>query len=253
MHIHRPALDFHLKAPHLVKQLTAREQLVDVAGKEVQHFQLLRRHLQLLALVEHFVAAQADRQSGEGQRIVVGFFLFLGLPHRPAKHCLDARRHLLAVKRLGDVVVRAQLQPQHLIERLVPRCDHNNRDVRGLPHGFEHLPAVHAGHHHVQQHQIRRHFAELGHRVIPAPNRLHLIPRLLQIQLLQFRNIRVIIDHENIRLFFHKTPPQGASPLEPTKGTSSLWTPIRAIELVTSSCNFRVLSRGFAPDEKILA
>ena len=49
------------------------------------------------------------------------------------------------------------------------------------------------------------------------------------------------------------TPPQGASPLDPTKGTSSLWTPIRAIELVTSSCNFRVLSRGFAPDEIILA
>ena len=34
--------------------------------------------------------------------------------------------------------------------------------------------------------------------------------------------------------------PQGALPLDPAKGSSTLWTPIRAIELVSSPCFARV-------------
>ena len=34
---------------------------------------------------------------------------------------------------------------------------------------------------------------------------------------------------------------QGALPLDSAKGSSTLWTPVRAIELVTLSCCFRVL------------
>ena len=37
---------------------------------------------------------------------------------------------------------------------------------------------------------------------------------------------------------------QGALPLDPAKGSSTLWTPIFAIELVTFSYNFRVLIEG---------
>ena len=37
---------------------------------------------------------------------------------------------------------------------------------------------------------------------------------------------------------------QGALPLDPAKGSSTLWTPFRAIELVTFSYNFRVLIGG---------
>ena len=36
---------------------------------------------------------------------------------------------------------------------------------------------------------------------------------------------------------------QGALPLDPAKGSSTLWTPVRAIELVTLSCRVRVLIR----------
>ena len=34
--------------------------------------------------------------------------------------------------------------------------------------------------------------------------------------------------------------PQGALPLDPAKGSSTLWTPIRAIELVTTAYSARV-------------
>ena len=36
---------------------------------------------------------------------------------------------------------------------------------------------------------------------------------------------------------------QGALPLDPAKGSSTLWTPVRAIGLVTLSCYVRVLIR----------
>ena len=36
---------------------------------------------------------------------------------------------------------------------------------------------------------------------------------------------------------------QGALPLDPAKGSSTLWTPIRATQLVTLSCYVRVLIR----------
>ncbi len=36
---------------------------------------------------------------------------------------------------------------------------------------------------------------------------------------------------------------QGALPLDPAKGSSTLWTPVRAILLVTLSCYVRVLIR----------
>ncbi len=36
---------------------------------------------------------------------------------------------------------------------------------------------------------------------------------------------------------------QGALPLDPAKGSSTLWTPVRAIQLLTLSCYVRVLIR----------
>lgn len=36
---------------------------------------------------------------------------------------------------------------------------------------------------------------------------------------------------------------QGALPLDPAKGSSTPWTPVRAIQLVTLSCYVRVLIR----------
>ena len=40
--------------------------------------------------------------------------------------------------------------------------------------------------------------------------------------------------------FFVSKGTQGALPLDPAKGSSTLWTPFRAIELVTSAYFFRV-------------
>jgi len=40
---------------------------------------------------------------------------------------------------------------------------------------------------------------------------------------------------------------QGALPLAPAKGSSTLWTPFRAIELVLLSGNARVLGFGKVP------
>ena len=46
----------------------------------------------------------------------------------------------------------------------------------------------------------------------------------------------------HLRLFAPQTIPE-ALPLDSAKGSSTLWTPVRAIELVTLSCRVRVFIR----------
>ena len=46
----------------------------------------------------------------------------------------------------------------------------------------------------------------------------------------------------NFRVLIEVT--QGALPLDPAKGSSTLWTPFRAIELVTTAYSVRVLIGG---------
>ena len=50
-----------------------------------------------------------------------------------AEHRADARHQLTQAKGLGDVVVRAQLEPQHAIHLLAPRGQHDHRHVEAPP------------------------------------------------------------------------------------------------------------------------
>ena len=60
-----------------------------------------------------------------------------------------------------------------------------------------------------------------------------------------FRAIELTSLSYCFRVFIGGT--QGALPLDPAKGSSTLWTPFRAIELVLLSGNARVLGFGKVP------
>ncbi len=72
---------------------------------------------------------------------------------------LDPCQHNGRTDGLGDVVGRAQLEPQLLILRLRLRGEKNHRYVGSQDVGFEpptNLIAIQVGHHDVQQNQVRR-------------------------------------------------------------------------------------------------
>ena len=71
----------------------------------------------------------------------------------------DAQDQLACGKRLGDVVVRAQLEPEHAIDLLAPRRQQDHRDHPRLgagPHLLEHLDPGQLGEHPIQNDQVGR-------------------------------------------------------------------------------------------------
>src|SRR5699024_2183564 len=68
---------------------------------------------------------------------------------------LHAGQELLEAEGLGDVVVRAALEPLHRVVHAGAGGDHEDRDLRvHLPQRPEHLEAVHAGQAHVEDEQV---------------------------------------------------------------------------------------------------
>ena len=67
----------------------------------------------------------------------------------------DARRQLPQAERLRDVVVRAELQPDDLVDLGVPRRQHHDRDAGFGPDLARHLEPGQLGQHQVEQHEVR--------------------------------------------------------------------------------------------------
>src|SRR4029450_13254381 len=68
---------------------------------------------------------------------------------------LDAGHELARVERLRHVVVRADLEPDDLVDVLVPRGEHEDRDVRGLADAATELDAVAVREVEVEDHETR--------------------------------------------------------------------------------------------------
>ena len=78
---------------------------------------------------------------------------------RPARRQLglDARQRDREIDRLGDVVVGAETERLDDVLALIARRHHDHRQIgerAGLANAAQHVEAVHAGHHHVEQHEI---------------------------------------------------------------------------------------------------
>ena len=65
-----------------------------------------------------------------------------------------AGQELLRIERLHHVVIRAQVQPFHLLGRLPLGGEHEDGEIEVLLEHAAHFPAVHLRHHDVQHRQV---------------------------------------------------------------------------------------------------
>ena len=73
-----------------------------------------------------------------------------------AQHGRDPGQHLVEAERLGDVVVAAETQPGDPVVRGVAGGQEDHGDAGpAVVDSADHLEAVAAGHHHIQQDQVR--------------------------------------------------------------------------------------------------
>ena len=79
----------------------------------------------------------------------------IAAPRRTAQHRAHARRHLVEIERLDDVIVGAGIEPLDAISHVVARGDDDDRRRIAPPAQLaQHLEAVASGKTEIEQHEI---------------------------------------------------------------------------------------------------
>jgi hypothetical protein len=121
----------------------------------------------------HALATDVDRALGridaQLERLDRVVLVRVGLPHaRAPQRRLDARAELAHGERLGDVVVRPELEAEHLVDLLGLRGEHDDRHRGARAQAAADLEAVHPREHHVEDHEVEGLLAEAGERLRPS-------------------------------------------------------------------------------------
>ena len=170
----------------------------------VQKLHLLRRRGDFFAVHRQLKGVHVDDELVEHQLAGGLFRLDAAAP----QNGLDARKDLLHLKGLGDVIVGALLEAGHLVLGFALGRQHDDGRFGLRADGAAHAPAVHAGQHHVQQHKAGMYLAEFFHALQAVEGDDDLVAFFFQIQPEKIRNVAVVLDdqygfcHSNAPLVF---------------------------------------------------
>ena len=107
MNIHRACLTLKFIAPNRCKQPLAGNRHILVLQKEHEHIEFLRGQRDLAASFLHRVLFEIHRD--------IAVFQNGCITVKAPQHHLNAGKQLQRLKRLYDIILRAQAQPLHLV------------------------------------------------------------------------------------------------------------------------------------------
>ena len=190
-----------------IEQLIAREHPVGMLDERLQQVELHAgdRHLLAVGVVQpvrlEIEPAGADRHRRGGGRRIGG-----GLGRRCAQapqHGPDAGQQLAQIDRLGDVVVGADLQPDHAIDHLARGGQHHDADLGvGAQEARQRQPVL-ARHVDVQQHQIGRLLGEDPAHRSTILGRAHAEAGMAQIVHQHASDLGLVVDDDDMALLDH--------------------------------------------------
>ena len=117
-----------------------------------------------------------------------------------AEHRLHARHELAHAERLGQVIVGAGLEPEHLVRLLTARRQHQDRRVlvgRLAADRAADADAVEPGQHDVEHDQVEVFRARQAQRLGAVGRRQHGKALELEVQRDQFANRRIVFDDQH--------------------------------------------------------
>ena len=114
-----------------------------------------------------------------------------------AQQTTNPRLQFAERKRLDQVIVGAQFQPQDAICHAVAGREHQHRHIAHRPQGFQHPIAIQTRQHQIEDHQICRFVAEAGDGLFAIARHNHVVAVQPQACLDQIADRRLIIDHQN--------------------------------------------------------
>ncbi len=165
VHIERLGVTEVVTPPHAVDELTAREHTPRVAHEHLKKLELLQRHVDDLAVHGDGVTVDVEGDAASLQHALIDLVIRL---HDAAQHSAHPRQQLTRRVRLGDVVIRAELETDDDVDLGVLRSEHDDRHVRGGADLAAHLGPGNAREHEVEQHDIRAVVTEGGDRGRPV-------------------------------------------------------------------------------------
>src|ERR1700686_442615 len=195
VHIYCLRVARELVAPDVFEQHVA---AVDATGERQQvrqEVELAGRELDVAAVEEHPPRRAVQRELIDR----------VALRDRPgivrlwrgsAQYRVDAGEHLADRERLCDVVVRAQLKANDLVNLGVLGRDHDDRHAAGLAQSSAEIETAHAGKHQVEQAQVwarRARRAQAGRAVACF---LHRESGRRELVLQHFADALVVLDHQ---------------------------------------------------------
>ena len=167
-----------------------------------QQPELLRGEIDVLALDAHAPARRIDVQAMNLERALAGgrgLGLQLRSP-RPPQQRARAGHQLANAERLGEVIVGAAFEAEHLVALFATRRQHQDRHilVRALaPHRAADRNAIDARQHQVENDQIEGLGTGADERLLAVGHRLDLEALEAEVELDQLANVRFVFDDQN--------------------------------------------------------
>jgi len=184
-----------------VEQLQAAEDPPGLRGKCRQDLKLRGGKREHVRATSNLVAIEIDRQVAVLQQPPGSHCWDAGVSFSAAtEHGVDARDELFRIKRLDDVIVGPQLQPDDPVGDLVARRQHDDGHIRRRRISAQfaaYLPARNVREHQVEDDQVG-HFTSRESQSHPTVVRgQDALAVALQVSLHDPNNLRLVVDDEN--------------------------------------------------------
>src|SRR4051794_8304038 len=183
-------------APDALEELVAGEHEAAMVEQLPEEVELLRRELHLVVADAHLAPPGVDVQVAV---LDDGALPLAPIGRRAAQDRPDARHELARVERLREVVVRADLEADDLVDVLVACGQHEDRHVGALANPLADLDAVDVREHQVEDDQrgrLRRHLRE---RLAAGRRRLDGVAGVLQVERDEGRDRALVLDDQDGR------------------------------------------------------
>ena len=197
--VHRPGLAVEIEAPGFLQELFTAEDEPAVFGEGEEQVEFLGAQVQAEGSEAHFPPGRVNGQVAELQRSRVRW-----LAVRAPQDGFDARHELTRVEGLGQVVIRAELKPEDLVNIVVTGGEHEDGSwhVRSAQAAAD-FEAIQPGEHHIQYHQRRAVTGHSLHGRLAILYRLHPEAFALQVQAGKFEDGGFIVNEEDV--FVHNS------------------------------------------------
>src|SRR5262249_6360599 len=116
-----------------------------------------------------------------------------------AEHCLHARDELARLERLGDVIIRAELEADDAVRNVAPGGQHDDWQAAGFADLAAHGEAVHVGQHDVKDDPVRRRRLQGAKAGLGMRHRLHGEAEPAEVLREQLVQALVVVNDENSR------------------------------------------------------